>query len=405
MSQGGRFNISHSASYEDFSSVPEPMLSVCKQYKVTECLEDTSPFDFLNTDEDEDGYYEDDYEDEYYDEEDGEEEEEEEDEEEEEEEEEGKDKETAKCKWDDGNIPGYLPADGYDWQRKHHATLDFSLSYLKAWNNTLSDWSLLWERDSQVANPQKPTVIPLSKEEILLCFALNFSQIIQYPILAFAPYQALGSTESVLYVHAANQLFEPSRTNIPLPLAQGLKKTYELELTYNRQLPTEDVPCSESQKSYDGCILGHAVERMMLEANCSIVFLGNNETACRDFASGQKAMEAYWSAFWNTTATSMLCPKPCNFFNVDINFQTHDLLLEMFADNSYLYEGGDFRDLRLEPPSSVEVITTRYSYGVISFVAELGGWMGLFLGKLVHKLHLYSCSGAIIVLLYYCYHF
>ena len=320
--------------------MPEPVLSVCQQHRVTACFNQTNSNLFSD-------YY-------LY-----------------------EDINQGQCIWDLGDMPSYLPANGYDW---HYATLGFSLSYLKGWNNTLGNWSSLWKSDGEDSNPQKPTAIPISKDNILLCFALNISNIMDHHTLSLYPSHL---TDSFLYVHSANQMLEPSRTNAPLSLSDGMKKTYQLVLTYNRHKPTRKVPCSNDQKSFDGCILGHAVERMILEANCSLAFLGNNETACRDFASGQKAMEAYWSGFWNTTTTLLQCPKPCNFFSVDINFNTYDLL-HLGTGNSHFHKLGELWNLKLDLPSSVKVISTRYSYGFISFVAELGGWLGLFLGKLVN---------------------
>lgn len=252
------------------------------------------------------------------------------------------------------------------------------------WNESIGAWGNIWTRKYAANTTYAPFNIPLSKDEVAICYSFNMTHLGSFSTLGI---QKNGfSPLTMMYVHAHGQLFEPSRTNVRFPILDRVQKTYKLILGYNIQLWTEENACSTNSISFDECVTSFAHERMMKEANCSLLFMEEDETACRNFSISQKAMEAYWRSFWNVSMRSSICSLSCQFYNVEIEYQNNDILLELFTQDSHRYTSGDNHRILLNIPSIVGVTETRYSYSFVSFIAELGGWLGLFLGNNKFKL-------------------
>ena len=297
------------------------------------------------------------------------------------------------CIWIDDSIPSYLPAVpattgnktksvanafSYDW-RSAYSVRDI-IWKIDGWNRVNLSWSQIWrwKIKNDYANKLQQGIMPLSAQEVAKCYTFKLNTE-TYPVISVKK----GSPLVYMYVHGQGQLFEPTRTSrILIPF--GLPIWYKLKLSYNRQLSRDQNLCTMDMNSFDACIHDYAHKEMMRAAKCRPLFLDLNETICQNFSDAQKAYRTYSEAFWNSSARSTFCTLPCHFYNVEIERQTYSLLLQMFSeDNGYLYRQNSKTWVDFHIPSLVEVAETQYSYEFPSLVAELGGWLGLFIGTIL----------------------
>ena len=361
-----------SLRYKDIATMPrQPAFTFCKAYKVEECrVASDLGSDYLYV-----GCFES-----------------------------RKEREDGECYWDDGTIASYHPdaadvekgnltknrnnTDHHNWRQRHSANTHNMMVRILGWNESASSWSKLWPLVEHQEVADAVTVrqvgMPLSEEETAVCSTFNFKNLNNYRVLNFLAFQTAPPV--LMYIHMPGQLFEPSRTSGQFFFYKRLvQRSYKLRLVYNKELPMGEDSCTLESGSFDDCVHDYAEKAMMNKANCSALFFDQKETVCRNFSDGQRAFQAYVEAFWSQNMRTRICRLPCHFYDVDIKFQTYHQLLEGFL-TAPMEERMTDASVNIQIPSMVQVAETSYSYDLSSLIAEVGGWLGLFIGILVYAI-------------------
>ena len=132
-------------------------------------------------------------------------------------------------------------------------------------------------------------------------------------------------------------------------------------------------PCSAKGSNYDTCVQSATLKQ--LNNKCIPVFMEINEKVgnqrvCQNFNESQEALKIFQSI-------SNTCIPSCA--------QVHVGIIKHPVNRLYIYVNGRPGDLNHQAyyffiPQGIPVTEFRESYSIISFVADVGGWMGLLIG-------------------------
>ena len=130
---------------------------------------------------------------------------------------------------------------------------------------------------------------------------------------------------------------------------------------------TDDQPCvDESDYDKDTCSDSLVFEESMEEVNCTWPFVKNKNHICTDKDSAIKAME-----IGIDERRRPKCPNPCNYIKV--------ITIPISKNRD-----GNF--LKFFLPDSIKVHKAYYAYNEVSLIAEIGGYVGLFLGSSIYQI-------------------
>ena len=118
--------------------------------------------------------------------------------------------------------------------------------------------------------------------------------------------------------------------------------------------------------AYDKCIEAE------IDSNCSLPFQRNpgNQPICSSFASGLAAIKKF-------NSLDSTCKYPCTQVKIDHVVNPSKIVYSKMNPNvEVTKEPGFFLTL----PPTVKVLQMSEDYGAVSFIAEFGGWSGLFVG-------------------------
>ena len=177
--------------------------------------------------------------------------------------------------------------------------------------------------------------------------------------------------EVSLYVHKRGQLLLSDLRN-ELTEIENIEHIVEIELgvDVNKLISTPTTECAEDGETFDSCI-----ETTMCQAQdqCHIHFLNkpSNESFCTNYTGILEDMKIFQSSFES-------CLPPCT--QVKVNMQLNPVNWLNVMTNSKISNNLFTPGYFLKIPSSVMYSEMNESYTWISFIAEFGGWVGLFLG-------------------------
>ena len=109
---------------------------------------------------------------------------------------------------------------------------------------------------------------------------------------------------------------------------------------------------------------------MMKNVGCTVPFFNKRKHVCTDPENAAKALEIYHK---NTFAFDKNCPKACNYLKVFL----------IPTDHSWYWRNGavlNFGD------DDIQVTEAYPDYGELSMFADIGGYVGMFLGLSVSQL-------------------
>lgn len=125
----------------------------------------------------------------------------------------------------------------------------------------------------------------------------------------------------------------------------------------------------ETTKKYDNCLISEI--RNELDKHCTLPFLCSNKTnVCRSFKDGIKALVIY-----NKETT--MCKFPNYQIDVDFILNPSQPISSITNPNIKIVENPGYY---FRFPKEVKVSQTTQNYGFITYIAEFGGWSGLFIG-------------------------
>ena len=138
-------------------------------------------------------------------------------------------------------------------------------------------------------------------------------------------------------------------------------------------LDFDGVPCKDyGTKERDECVLETMHQKTMRDLGCTSPFGTNKSTICID--GGEKANEAKMMFKNISVGVEHHCPRSCKY-----------LLTSFDTFTKYDAPGVPISWVRLTFPKFIKVSKSSWAYGMLELIAEVGGYVGLFLGVSVNQ--------------------
>ena len=174
--------------------------------------------------------------------------------------------------------------------------------------------------------------------------------------------------QCTIYVHT-KRLFQMVKdiTEIIVPKNSMIKMDIDYEV-YN-MLDFGGQPCNaEPEFDKDFCTQDAFEKKALEKYGCTSPFGPNKDKICTDQNTGSKVMEFYRQIFRNLSNN---CLSPCSFVS------TKGIKI-MEQKKNYGYVWMVFKE-------NIKVIEAHHLYSTLSLIAEIGGYVGLFLGVSVNQ--------------------
>ena len=134
-------------------------------------------------------------------------------------------------------------------------------------------------------------------------------------------------------------------------------------------------PCvMDEAYDFDQCNTNELDKQSLDEVGCTSPFGSDTDHICRNATQGAMAHKLHYKYFGLYKRLSPSCKHPCNYVTTAIVQQDR-----IEADPSSRVIDITFQD-------KITVITSQYIYSGLSMVAEIGGYVGLFLGVSINQI-------------------
>ena len=159
------------------------------------------------------------------------------------------------------------------------------------------------------------------------------------------------------------------------------KKTQvNVEYSLYKMLDFQGTPCN-NEKGYllNKCVLNGLEKESLKMIGCATPFGMTKENICQDEQDAKKAFQLYKefrNHYWDLENVS--CLESCSYMNIKIIKAT-----ETKGDKSFVDKGKG--EALLNFNAQVHETVAYYSYDDLSFIAEIGGYVGLFLGASMYQ--------------------
>ena len=180
------------------------------------------------------------------------------------------------------------------------------------------------------------------------------------------------SDQMFMYIHKEAQFRSNLRNSlIEIPYVNYIMDT-ELDIQVNNLISTPHMECADENQKYDLCSEKLTSARLKKE-QCHLPFMKNAEVAelCKTRENMEESLKIFQSIHLD-------CPLPCSQVKINIGLNPVDwlyiLMNPKFPVNTVI------PGYYIKMPRMVVVSGMQKSYSNISFIAEFGGWVGLFLG-------------------------
>ena len=153
----------------------------------------------------------------------------------------------------------------------------------------------------------------------------------------------------------------------------GQKRNYQVDREVFQALDIDGESCNNSLAYDRGACINDELTKKEMKFGCNAPF-GPNKTFVCDKPQVAKKLEMVHRAFqrkYNGTK----CPKPCNY-----------LKLKVMQTDQTVQNETEIAVTRLLFEDRVKTIKSYYLYSFLSLIAEIGGYVGLFLGVSVYQL-------------------
>ena len=140
-------------------------------------------------------------------------------------------------------------------------------------------------------------------------------------------------------------------------------------------LDLDGQPCGEYENSRDDCLEREIAKMVMEKVGCISPYQTNHSNICTDPEKGKRAQFIYFTALGNKSLTSIICPKTCKF--------------QVISLSNYEKKTSNFnflsKTLKIKFEEFIKVSTSSLSYTFLELMAEVGGYVGLFLGVSINQ--------------------
>ena len=147
--------------------------------------------------------------------------------------------------------------------------------------------------------------------------------------------------------------------------AQKYKINFEV---YHMLEYTNQICDDEPDYDKDKCIDDYVIQESMNKINCTWPFVKNKNHICTEDDSAKKAWKIGRKGLKNSK-----CSSPCNYLKA-MSIPVRKDKLEKIQIIQFLF------------PESIRVQRAYYAYSGVSLIAEIGGYVGLFLGWSVYQI-------------------
>ena len=176
---------------------------------------------------------------------------------------------------------------------------------------------------------------------------------------------------SKISIHAPGAYeYEFDKQGVITNKLDGKKSYYMVVHELYEMLDDKSEPCIEDPKyKKDYCAQDKIEKFIMKEYGCTPPFVKNKEKICTNETIAKQVME-----YWDSMKYETNCPDRCKEI----------LIRAMWMRNKLTKNNSS--QLNLYFPDRVKVVKSYYAYSGLSLIAEIGGYIGLFLGVSINQI-------------------
>ena len=180
-------------------------------------------------------------------------------------------------------------------------------------------------------------------------------------------------------IHEGGQFFEDSfSSTIKLSRKSAEDNVYNVEMAHSKFLNTDRFPCNPEPTEYDGCLQNVGRQAMMDSVGCLAPVFPHSDRSgiCANESLAHDAVGAYHKFMTSDLERqSKYCLMPCQITDVTVR------------EDKTSGSGNSQTVYTFNLPTRVKIIESFYFYRFLSLVAEVGGWVGLFLGIYIMQIN------------------
>ena len=182
--------------------------------------------------------------------------------------------------------------------------------------------------------------------------------------------------DAYVYVHMPGNFHGSGDTNKGFSLEKGFRVEYAtLEYEIFEVLDFDGEPCKNYINGRDDCIHNAIYKESMDKINCTTPYGKNKSNICTNLTDAEKAQKVYFELIRdNITKANMKCPKSCTYMMT--SFDTFSKDKSGTKSKAYLH---------LNLKEFIKVSRSQWSYEWLELLAEVGGYVGLFLGVSINQ--------------------
>ena len=140
-------------------------------------------------------------------------------------------------------------------------------------------------------------------------------------------------------------------------------------------LDFDNESCNHYENGRDNCIYSAVSQETLLNLGCTSPYGPDKSNICTDTEKAQKADNIFNTiSTYNVSFANELCPKSCRYMMMSFSSFKDDYIEE----NAHGYISISFQKF-------IKVSRSKFSYNVLELMAEVGGYVGLFLGVSVNQ--------------------
>ena len=155
----------------------------------------------------------------------------------------------------------------------------------------------------------------------------------------------------------------------------GSYKKYYFNVEHNnyKMLDLDGKLCEDEQDySLDECVHNSLNKESMEKIGCVSPFGINKDNICKDPKRSKMAFELFWE-YRNYGRSNLTCLKPCSFLNIKLSKSNENPSEK--KDGRLIFFFREF----------IQETSSYYSYGSRELIAEIGGYVGLFIGVSIYQ--------------------
>ena len=174
------------------------------------------------------------------------------------------------------------------------------------------------------------------------------------------------------YIHASGMHEYDAEKGTSFQNLKEKRALYKVEHELLEMINDESEPCHEDPKyKKDNCVEDELEKFVMKEYGCTPPFFENKENICTNEKIAIQVLE-----YWESTKYYTYCSDPCKGMSVSATWiKNKDASPDKQDSQAVLY----FR-------RRVKVVKSYYAYSGLSLIAEIGGYIGLFLGVSINQI-------------------